>query len=128
MAGKAVRRTLRLSKWPVFNPPHAGRFCPPADKQRIADLFDHRHRFVPHGRTPAEKKTLRRITRGLPRLRALREIRNEVYRRLDRRGRTDTALAKLAKPRRRVRRFPAVDRTLQKRFSPNLEKARGLSR
>jgi hypothetical protein len=92
-------------------------------QQRIADLFDHRHLFVQHGMTPAEKKMLRRITRGLPRLRALREIMNGVYRLFDRRCRTDTALAKLAKLRRRVRRFPAVGRTLQKLFSPNLEKA-----
>lgn len=33
--------------------------------QRIADLFDHRHLFVQHGLSPAEKKTLHRITRGL---------------------------------------------------------------
>jgi hypothetical protein len=92
-------------------------------QQRIADLFDHRHLFVQHGLTPAEKKTLRRITRGLPRLRALREIMNEVYRLFDRRCRVDTALAKLVKLRRRVRRFKAVGRTLQKLFSPNLEKA-----
>jgi len=92
-------------------------------QQRIADLFDHRHLFVQHGLTPAEKKTLHRITRGLPQLRALREIMNEVYRLFDRRCRTDTALAKLAKLRRRVRRFKAVGRTLQKLFSPNLEKA-----
>lgn len=92
-------------------------------QQRIADLFDHRHLFVQHGLTSAEKKTLRRITRGLPRLRALREIMNEVYRLFDRRCRVDTALAKLAKLRRRVRRFKAVGRTLQKLFSPNLEKA-----
>ena len=92
-------------------------------QQRIADLFDHRHLFVQHSLTPAEKKTLRRITRGLPKLRALREIVNEVYRLFDRRCRTDTALAKLAKLRRRVRHFKAVGHTLQKLFSPNLEKA-----
>jgi hypothetical protein len=92
-------------------------------QKRIADLFDHRHLFVQHGLTPAEKSTLRRITRGLPKLRALREIMNEVYRLFDRRCRTDTALAKLAKLRRRVRHFKAVGRTLQKLFSPNLEKA-----
>jgi len=92
-------------------------------QQRIADLFDHRHLFVQHDLMPAERTTLRRITRGLPNLRALREIMNEVYRLFDRRCRTDTALAKLAKLRRRVRRFKAVGRTLQKLFSPNLEKA-----
>ncbi len=79
-------------------------------RQRIVDLFDHRHLFVQHGLTPAERTTLRRITRGLPKLRALREIMNEVYRLFDRRCRTDTALAKLAKLRRRVRRFKAANR------------------
>jgi hypothetical protein len=92
-------------------------------RQRITDLFDHRHLFVQHDLTPAEKRTWRRITRGLPHLRVLREIMTEVYRLFDRRCRTDTALDKLARLRRRVRRFQAVGRTLQKLFSPNLEKA-----
>jgi len=91
--------------------------------QRIGDLFDHRHLFVQHGLTPTEKKTLHRITRGTPQLRALREIMNEVYRLFDRRCRTETALVKLAKLRTRVRRFKQIGRTLQKLFSPNLEKA-----
>ena len=76
-----------------------------------------------HGLTPAEKKRFCRITRGLPKLRTLRDIMNEVYGLLDRRCRADTALAKLVKLRRRVRRLKAVGRTLQKLFSPNLEKA-----
>lgn len=90
---------------------------------RIADLFQHRHLFVQHALTPGEKKTLRRITRGRPELRVLREIMNEVYRLFDRRCRTETALAKLAKLRGRVRRFQKVGQTLNKLFSPNLEKA-----
>jgi hypothetical protein len=90
---------------------------------KITDLFQHRHLFVGHCRTPGEKQTLRRITRALPHLRALREIMNEVYRLFDRRCRTETALDKLARLRRRVRRFKKVGRTLQKLFSPNLEKA-----
>ena len=48
---------------------------------------------------------------------------NEVYRLFDRRCRTDTALGKLAKLRRRVRRFGWIGKTLSKLFSPNLEKA-----
>jgi hypothetical protein len=92
-------------------------------QKRIADLFDHRHLFVQHHRTPVEKRTFQRITRGLPKLRVLREIMTEVYRLFDRRCRTDTALGKLARLRRRVRRFKDVGRTLAKLFSPNLEKA-----
>jgi len=92
-------------------------------QQRIADLFDHRHLFVQRHLTPAEKKTLQRITRGLPHLRTLRQIMDEVYRLFDRRCRTETALAKLAKLRRRVGRFKRVGRTLSQLFTPNLEKA-----
>ncbi len=92
-------------------------------QQKIADLFEHRYLFVQHQLTPAERKTLQRITRGLPHLRVLREIMDQVYGLFDRRCRTDTALAKLAQLRRRVRRFQKVGKTLQKLFSPNLEKA-----
>ncbi len=91
--------------------------------KKIADLFEHRYLYVKHYMTASEKKTLRRITRGLPELRTLRDIMDQVYRLFDRRCRTDTALAKLAKLRRRVRRFKRVGKTLSKLFSPNLEKA-----
>ena len=90
---------------------------------KIADLFQHRHLFVQHGLTSREKRALTRITEGLPQLRALRDIMNEVYRLFDRRCRTETALSKLAKLRRRVRRFRKVGQSLKKLFSPNLEKA-----
>jgi hypothetical protein len=89
----------------------------------ITDLFDHRHLFVKHHLTPAEKRILRRISRGLPHLRRLREIMDEVYRLFDRRCRSDTALEKLARLRRRVRRLKSVNRTLSKLFSENLDKA-----
>lgn len=74
-----------------------------------------------HHLSPAEQKTIRRITRGLPQLRTLCQIMDEVYRLFDRRCRTDTALAKLARLRRRAARFKQVGKTLQKLFSPNLE-------
>ncbi len=59
----------------------------------------------------------------MPQLRALRAIMGEVYRLFDRRCRTDTALAKLAKLRQRVRRFKQVGKILSKLQSPNLDKA-----
>ena len=90
---------------------------------KIADLFQHRHLFVQHDLTSGERKTLRRISRGRPELCALREIMSEAYRLFDRRCRTETALDKLAKLRRRVRRFKKVGQTLKKLFSPNVEKA-----
>jgi hypothetical protein len=92
-------------------------------QQKIADLFEHRYLFVQHDLTRAQRQTLRKITRGLPQLRTLRDIMEEVYRLFDRRCRTDTALAKLARLRRRVRRFKAVGKVLSKLQSSNLEKA-----
>jgi hypothetical protein len=92
-------------------------------QQKIADLFEHRYLFVQHDLTPTERRTLCKITRGLRQLRTLREIMEELYRLFDRRCRTDTALAKLAKLRQRVRRFKQVGKVLTKLRSPNLEKA-----
>jgi hypothetical protein len=92
-------------------------------KHKIADLFEHRHLFVQHDLTPAERRTLQKITRGLPQLRTLRDLMEEVFRLFDRRCRTDTALAKLAKLRQRVRRFKQVGKILNKLRSPNLDKA-----
>lgn len=92
-------------------------------QEKIADLFDHRYLFVQRSLSPAERKTLQRVTRGLPHLRAIRTIMDEVYRLFDRRCRTETALGKLARLRKRVRRFDSLQRVLKKLFSPNLEKA-----
>ena len=79
--------------------------------------------FVRHSLTAREKKILQRITRGLPQLRVLRTIMDEVYRLFDRRCCMDTALDKLKQLRRRIKRFLSLGRTLKKLFSPNLEKA-----
>jgi hypothetical protein len=92
-------------------------------QQKIGDLFSHRYLFVQHDLTLAEWRTLRRITQGLPQLRTLRTIMEEVYRLFDRRCRTETALSKLATLRRRVRRFKPVGKLLNKLRSPNLDKA-----
>lgn len=92
-------------------------------QEKIGDLFEHRYLFVQHDLTPAERRMLQHITRGLPQLRTLRDIMEEVYRLFDRRCRTDTALAKLARLRQRVRRFKQVGKVLTKLRSPNLEKA-----
>lgn len=92
-------------------------------QQKIADLFDERYLFVRHTLTATQRRTLQRITRGLPKLRTLRAIMDEIYRLFDRRCRTDTALAKLARLRQRVGRFQEVGKILRKLQSPNLEKA-----
>ena len=92
-------------------------------KQRVADLFEHRHLFVRHRLTPAQRWRWQQLTRGLAGLRTLREIMEEVYQLFDRRCKTQTALAKLQRLRRRVRRFRALGKSLDKLKSPTLEKA-----
>jgi hypothetical protein len=92
-------------------------------RQRVADLFEHRHLFVRHYLTAGQRATLRGLGRGLPCLRALRAIMDEVYRLFDRRCHTETALVKLARLRRRVRRFRSLGKCLDQLHSPNLEKA-----
>lgn len=92
-------------------------------QKKVADLFHHRYLFVQHHLTSAQSRTLARISRGHKHLRALRQIMDEVYRLFDRRCRTQTALEKLSRLRRRVCRFQQVSQTLQTLFSPNLEKA-----
>ena len=128
-AGAKVRRELAATK------PKLGRGRPSSAaarkaarqakriERKVGDLFQHRYLFVQHVLTPAQRRTLMRITRGRPELRTLRGVMDEAYRLFDRRCRSDNALEKLARLRRRVRRFQWIGKTLQKLFSPNLEKA-----
>jgi hypothetical protein len=123
-----VRRQLKAAqpKLPRGRPTRATRRLAARKKRlerKIADLFEYRHLFVQRHLTAAEHKTFQRITRGQPALRTLRLIMDEVYRLFDRRCRVDTALAKLARLRRRLTRFKRLRETLAKLFSPNLEKA-----
>jgi hypothetical protein len=92
-------------------------------KRRVAKLFEHRYLFVRHHQSAAQQKQLRKLTYGRPQLRTLRKIMDEVHRLFDRRCRTQTALKKLPKLRRRVRRFKGLGKSLDKLKSPNLEKA-----
>jgi hypothetical protein len=91
--------------------------------RKAGDLFKHRHLFVKRHLTPAERRTLRRITRGLPQLRALRRIVEEIHRLFDRRCRTETALAKLARLRSQVGRCPGLGAIFKKLQSSDVEKA-----
>lgn len=92
-------------------------------KRRVAYLFEHRHLFVRHRLTTAQRERLRELTRGLRVLRTLRGIMEEVYRLFDRRCKTQTALEKLERLRQRVRRFKSLGKSLDKLKSPTLEKA-----
>ncbi|MBV8397572.1 MAG: transposase [Acetobacteraceae bacterium] len=107
-ADKAARHATRRKK---------------AIQRKVGDLFDHRYLFVQRHLSPSERATLRRITRGLPQLRRLRELMEEVYRLFDRRCRMATALAKLAALRARLRRSARLRAVLKKLLSPGLEKA-----
>lgn len=124
-----VRKTLAARKLPAKrgrpSTPQAKRAARTRKRvqQQTAALFAHRHLFVQHDVTPAERRTLRKITRGLPLLRTLRALMEEVYRLFDRRCRTDTAVAKLAKLRQRVGRFKKIAKILNTLRSPNLDKA-----
>jgi len=92
-------------------------------QQRVAELFEHRYLFVRHHLSAAQKEQLKKLLRGQPQLRALREIMDEVYRLFDRRCKRATALARLTKLRQRVQRFKRLGRALAKLHSPLLEKA-----
>jgi hypothetical protein len=123
-----VRKALAAQKpkLPRGRPPkHARKLAQKQERleQKISDLFTYRFLFVQRHLTPSEREILQRITRGLPHLRTLREIIDEVYRLFDRRCRTETALAKLRQLRQRVQRFTQLRKALQPLFSTNLEKA-----
>ena len=92
-------------------------------QQKISDLFEHRFLFVQRQLSDGERATLHQITRGLPHLRTLRTLVEEIYRLFDRRCRTATALAKLARLRQRVQRFTLVRQVLKTLFSANVERA-----
>jgi hypothetical protein len=90
--------------------------------QRAA-LFASRYLFVQRHLNKTERKTLWRVSRGVPQLQTLRAIMEQVYAVCDRRCRTQTALDKLAKLRRRVQRFTSLGDALKKLFAPTLDKA-----
>lgn len=92
-------------------------------RQRVAELFRHRHLFVKHHLSAAEQRLLKKLSRGQPQLRALRAIMDEVYRLFDRRCRRVTALWRLLKLRQRVRRFKRLARALGPLDSPQLAQA-----
>ena len=85
---------------------------------KVGDLFEHRYLFVRRRLTVSERATLRRVTRGLPQLRTLRVLMEDVYRLFDRRCRTATAVAKLAVLRARLRRFGRLRQVPESSGSP----------
>jgi transposase len=122
---QAILRVLaQVRKQLAAQQPKLGRGRPTANQrklvqkrqrlqQKIADLFEHRYLFVQHHLTDAERATLQQITRGLPHLRVLRQITDQICRLFDRRCRTATALTKLAVLRQRVQRFSKLSQILK---------------
>jgi len=92
-------------------------------KQRVAELFKHRHLFVRHHLSTGQRKLLRKRQRGQRQLRALRQVMDEGYRLCDRRCQRATALRRLDQWRKRVRRLKRLRRALAQLNSPNLDKA-----
>jgi hypothetical protein len=89
----------------------------------VNELFEHRYLFVQKELDASERATLRRITRGSPQLRRLRETMEEVYRLFDRRSGTTAALARLTALRAELRQSGELLVVLKKLMSPGLEKA-----
>lgn len=131
-----LRLVARLRKRLAEEKPKLPRGRPPSDQEsqrkarqakkierQVAELFKHRHLFVRHHLSPAQRRQLQQLCRGQQQLRVVRQIMDEVYRLFDRRCRTDTALAKLARLRQKVKRYRSLGRSLDKLKSPNLEKA-----
>jgi hypothetical protein len=118
----AQRPTLRRGRPSTPAAKQAARTKKRLETQRAA-LFTHRYLVVQRHLSKTERKTLWRISRGLPQVCTLRALMEQVYALFDRRCRTQTALAKLAKLRRRVQRFPSLSDALKKLFAPTLEKA-----
>jgi len=89
---------------------------------KITALFEHRFLFVQKELSVEERETFLKITRGLPELRKLREIVEEVYRLYEcccRRA----ALEKLHKLRERVKRFEWLSEVLKKLESPTIDRS-----
>ena len=127
VASARKRLTAQQPKLPKGRPSTQAAKAAARQKKRLTqqrvDLYTHRHLFVQRHLSHSERKQWWRITRGLPQLRPLRELMGQVYALCDRRCRTQTALDKLDKLRRRLLRFTQVGETLKKLFSPTLEKA-----
>jgi len=90
---------------------------------KITALFDHRYLFVQKELTVKERETFHERTKGLPELRKLREIVEEVYRLYDRRCCRVTALKKLHKLRERLKRFKRLSKVLKKLESPTVDRS-----
>jgi hypothetical protein len=89
----ATAPRLPRGRPPATKAAQDGARCKNRIERKIGDLFEHRDLFLQKHLSPSEPVTLRRISRGLPQFRQLRELMETVYRLFDRRCRMATALA-----------------------------------
>jgi hypothetical protein len=92
-------------------------------RDRITLLFENRYLLVQHGLSPSDQRTFQIMARLHRDIRPLRSLMDEIYRLFDRRCRTETAQAKLAKLRGNLSRFEHLGKVLSKIQTPNIEKA-----
>jgi hypothetical protein len=128
-AGASARKRLAAQqpKWPKGRPSTPAAQAAARQKKRLAqqrvDFYPYRHLVVPRHLSQSARQQWWRLTRGLPQWRALRELMAQVYALFDRRCRTQTALDKWDRLRRRLLRCPPLGETGKKLFAPPLEKA-----
>src|SRR5713101_5764503 len=115
VASARKRLAAQQPQWPKGRPSTPAAKAAARQKKRLAqqrvDLYTYRHLFVQRHLSHSERKQWWRITRGLPQLRPLRELMAQVYALFDRRCRTQTALDKLDRLRRRCLRFTQLGET-----------------
>lgn len=92
-------------------------------QKKSGELFKNRFLFVQKHLSVKDRKTLERITRGLPELRRLRGLADKFYDLYDRRCRQKTALRKLEGLRRSVSRFESDLELLKALKSPMSERS-----
>jgi len=90
---------------------------------KIGALFERRRLFVQKYLTARGRAKPHEIARGLPELRKLREMADEMCKLYDRRCRSATALKKLQKLRSRLKRFKNPSQILKKLKSPTADRS-----
>jgi hypothetical protein len=128
-AGASARKRLAAQQpqWPQGRPRTQAAQAAARTKKRVATrraaLCTHRDLGVQRHLSTTARKSWWRLTRGLPQVRTLRALMDQVSALFARRCRPQAALDQWAKVRRRLVRFPQGGETLTQRLSPTWEKA-----
>jgi hypothetical protein len=92
-------------------------------QKKIGSLFEYRYLFVQKKLSSKERRILKEITKGVPALRELRKFVDAVYGLYDRRCRRRTALKKLEKLCKRLKKDDHWSQVLKKMESPTVAKS-----